>query len=221
MDSKAFFRLSCGLYIVAAADQDRNVGCVINTTTQVTSSPSQLMIAVNKQNYTANVILKTKKFDVMALTEDVPMELIGVFGFQSSETVDKFEHLETEPDSLGIPYLKHHCNAHFACQVQQVIDAGSHYLFIGLVDDCAVLNDAPSITYDYYHKVKKGMTPPKASSYIPPTPSEPAKTTAQKTPKAWKCQICGYIYEGETLPEDFTCPICTRTAAFFDPIYEN
>ena len=217
MDSKAFFRLSCGLYIIAASDGERNVGCVINTTTQVTSSPSQLMVAVNKDNYTAGVIRKTKKFDVMALTEDVTMELIGVFGFQSSETVNKFENLETEMDSLGIPYLKQHCNAHFACQVQQIIDVGTHYLFIGLVDDCAVLSDAPSITYDYYHKVKKGLTPPKASSYIPPVSSEPAQE--EKTPKAWRCQICGYIYEGDEAPE--VCPVCAHPKAYFERKAEN
>lgn len=217
MDSKAFFRLSCGLYIISTSDAGRDVGCIINTTTQVTSSPSQLMVAVNKENYTSKVILKTKKFDVMSLTEDVPMELIGVFGFQSSETINKFENLEVERDCLDIPYLKQHCNAHFACQVQEIIDVGTHYLFIGLVKDCAVLGDAPSITYDYYHKVKKGLTPPKASSYIAPSSSEKKE---EQTVTAWRCRICGYIYEGETLPDDFTCPICKKSADYFDPVYQ-
>lgn len=219
MDSKAFFRLSCGLYIISTSENGHPAGCIINTTTQVTSTPSQLMVAVNKENYTAEVIQKTKKFDVMCLTEDVPMEWIGLFGFQSSRDINKFEHLETEMDCLGIPYLKQYCNAHFACQVQQVIDVGTHLLFIGLVNDCAVLSDSPSITYDYYHKVKKGLTPPKASSYIPPSDSGITKKEEQ-TVKAWKCQICGYIYENPTLPTDFTCPICKKSADFFEPIYE-
>ena len=217
MDSQAFFRLSCGLYIISASDNGYPVGCIINTTTQVTNIPNQLMVAVNKENYTAEIILKTKKFNVMSLTEDVPMEWIGVFGFQSSKDINKFENLETELDCHGIPYLKQHCNAHFACQVEQIIDVGTHYLFIGLVNDCAVLDDSPSITYDYYHKVKNGLTPPKASSYIAPADTQKKEN---QSVKAWKCRVCGYIYENPTLPADFICPICKKSADFFDPIYE-
>ena len=212
MDSKAFFRLTCGLYIITSAHDGRSVGCVINTATQVTSSPKQIMIAVNKENFTASAILKTKAFGIMVLTEDVPMELIGTFGFHSSRDTDKFEGLDTATDSLGLPYLTPHCSARFSCCVQNAVDVGTHYLFIGLVEDSQCLEEKPAITYDYYHKVKKGLTPPKASSYMEPAADTPKETAS------WKCSICGYIYEGEELPADFVCPICGRGAEFFQRI---
>lgn len=215
MDQKAFFNLSCGLYILSSKDGERGVGCIVNTVTQVTSSPAKLMVAVNKENYTSAAIIAEGAFDAVALTEDAPMELIGQFGFKSSQNTDKFAGVQFAVDSLGIPYVTEHTNAHFACRVVETLDAGTHLLFIGEVVDADVLCAGPSMSYSYYHKVKKGLTPPKASSYQPPEQAPAAQPAA---PGRWRCSVCGYIYEGDSLPADYKCPVCGQPASVFQPV---
>ncbi len=215
MDKKAFFNLSCGLYILSSKDGGRGVGCIVNTVTQVTSSPAKLMVAVNKDNYTTAAILAEEAFEAAALTEDAPMELIGQFGFKTSKDTNKFEGVQHSIDSLGLPYVTEHTNAHFACRVVETLDAGTHLLFIGEVVDADVLCTEPSMSYAYYHQVKKGVTPPKASSY---QPAEPAPAAQPAAPKRWRCSVCGYIYEGDPLPDGFTCPVCGQPASVFQPV---
>lgn len=215
MDNKAFFNLTCGLYIISSKDGERGVGCIVNTVTQVTSSPAKLMVAVNKENYTSAAILAEEAFDAAALTEDAPMELIGQFGFKTSKDTDKFAGVQHSVDSLGIPYVTEHTNAHFACRVVETLDAGTHLLFIGEVAEADVLCAEPSMSYSYYHKVKKGVTPPKASSYqaAGQAPAVPASA-----PKRWRCSVCGYLYEGDPLPADYKCPVCGQPASVFQPV---
>lgn len=215
MDNNAFFNLTCGLYIISSQESGRGVGCIVNTVTQVTNSPAKLMVAVNKENYTCAAILAEEAFEVVALTEDAPMELIGQFGFKCSQDTDKFAGVQSAVDGLGLPYVTEHTNAHFACRVVDTLDAGTHLLFVGEVVEAQVLCDKPSMTYAYYHEVKKGYTPPKASSYQPQAPQSAPTPSA---PKRWRCSVCGYIYEGEALPADYKCPVCGQPASVFQPV---
>lgn len=209
MDETALFNLSYGLYIVTAAEGGRGAGCVVNTVTQVTNTPNRMMVAVNKENFTAGVIQRTGRFCVSVLTEDAPMEMIGLFGFRSGRDVDKFAEIAAVRLE-GVPCPEQHVNARLLCKVEQTVDAGTHWLFVALLEDAEKVGSAPSMTYAYYHKVKKGLTPPKASSYQPAR-TEPAKTS-------WRCSVCGYIYEGETLPEGYVCPVCRQPARVFEKI---
>lgn len=211
MDMTAFFKLSCGLYVITTVDGGRGVGCVVNTVTQVTAEPAQVMVAVNKDNFTAGAVQRAGRFAVSVLTESASMELIGRFGFRSSRDEDKFEGLKTV-EFRALPCPAEQVNAVLVCQVEQTVDAGSHLLFIARVEDAQTLSAEPSMTYGYYHQVKKGLTPPKASSYQAPEQA-PAQAAAR-----WRCSVCGYIYEGETLPEGFRCPVCKQGAEVFQKI---
>ena len=143
------------------------------------------------------------------LCETAPMELIGTFGFKTSREVDKFAPFQTARDAHGVPYVTQDVAARFGCKVVDTLDAGTHMLIIGLVEEAEVLNTAAPMTYAYYHRVKNGLTPPKASSY---------QAQQEKKPGGWRCKVCGYIYEGETLPADYKCPICGQPASVFEKL---
>ena len=208
MDLTAFFKLNYGLYVISSMDGTRACGCVVNTLTQVTAEPARVTVAVNKGNTTAEAIREPGFFAAAVLTQDVPMDTISPFGFRSSREVDKFAQVSYGVDENGAPYLNEGVNARFACQVLECWDVGTHLLFLAEVTDCEVLSSAPSMTYAYYHTVKKGLTPPKASSY----------QKAQPKASGWRCTVCGYIYEGEELPADFVCPVCKQPASVFEKI---
>ena len=212
MDKSAFHKLSYGLYMVSSKDvAGRDCGCVVNTFTQVTSTPAQATVAVNKENYTAQAILDSGVFDVTVFTQDAPMEIIGRFGFQSSRDTDKFEGFSSAVDANGVRYLTEGSAAHFVCRVVERLDVGSHYLFLGAVEDAEVFSKDEVLTYDYYHRVKKGRTPPKASSY-----QEEEAPAAAAGLMHYRCSICGYIAEVEgDLPEDFRCPVCQADRSHF------
>lgn len=203
MDKKAFFKLSYGLYVVTSKDNDKESGCVINTMTQVTSEPSQVCITINKNNYTTELLQKSRVFNVSVLLENVSMDTIRTFGFQSGRDVNKFENGHFETAINGIKYLED-AAAYFACEVKQTLDVGTHIMFIAEVKEAKVLNDGEVLTYSVYHQKKNGTTPKNAPSYIEET-----------TKQGWRCNVCGYIYEGESLPADYTCPICKVDATHF------
>lgn len=205
MDLTAFFNMSYGLYIASTVSQGKQYGCVLNTMAQVTSSPSQISLALNKDNATTAAILESGIFSGVVLSEETPMETIGTFGFQSSKDADKFAAVAHETDKNDIAYPTEHTVAQFSCRVVNSLDVGSHIIIIGAVEDCQTLCKEPPMTYAYYHKVKNGKTPPKASSFQP----EEEKATG------YRCGTCGYIYEDETLPADYKCPICQQPASVF------
>lgn len=207
MNETALYKLSYGLYIISSSFEGKDAGCVVNTLHQVTSSPVQLSVAVNKNNYTETIIEKSGIFNAVALTQDVPMDVIKRFGFQSSKDHDKYEGIGFERDTQSVPYLKEHTAAFYTCKVVGKLDVGSHMIFIGEVVDCDVLSQEEVMTYAYYHKVKNGTTPKNASSY---------QEKSEK--KGWRCTICGYIYEGDPLPEDYICPVCGAPAAVFEKV---
>ncbi|WP_416325512.1 flavin reductase [[Eubacterium] hominis] len=207
MNETALFKLSYGLYIISSNFEGKDAGCVVNTLHQVTASPIQLSVAVNKDNYTKQVIEASGKFNAVALTQDVPMDTIKRFGFQSSKDHEKYEGIASKRDIQNIPYLTEHTAAYYTCKVVHQLDIGTHVIFIGEVIDCDVISQEEVMTYAYYHKVKNGTTPKNASSY-----------QAKTEKKGWRCTICGYIYEGDPLPEDYICPVCGAPAAVFEKI---
>ena len=212
MDMTALYKLSCGLYVITTVDGGRGVGCVVNTVTQVTAEPVQVMVAINKENFTAGAVQRAGRFAESVLAESAPMELIGRFGFRSSRDEDKFEGLKAV-EFKALPCPAEHVNAVLVCRVKETVDAGSHLLFIAEVEDAETLSKEPSMTYAYYHQVKKGGTPKEAPSYQGEEKGQPAQ-------KGWRCKICGYVFEGEALPPDFVCPICKKGPEYMEPLAE-
>ena len=232
IDKKAFRSLSYGLYVVGAAANGVRAGCVVNTFAQVTSAPAQVSVAINKENATTGVIRAAGRFTAVALDEETPMELIGTFGFHTSADTDKFGAWQSAQDEAGMPYLAEHAAARFSAKVVSELDLGTHVLFVGEVTEAEPAGGAAPMTYAYYHQVKGGKTPPKASSYE--GPAEPAvEQPAVEQPAAaeapadaalkrvgWRCMLCGYIEWVDELPDDFVCPICGAGKEMFERIEE-
>lgn len=227
VDKKAFRTLNYGLYIVTAMGTHVPVGCVVNTFAQVTSAPPQVSIAINKENITTGVILATGAFEVSVLAQDAPMELIGRFGFKSSADTDKFADTKVAYDERGIPYVNEYAVAHFGVQVKGTLDLGTHVYIMGEVVESAVLSDAEPMTYAYYHQVKGGKTPPKASSFEGEaeapvagavSAAEQGESATGATRIAWRCTVCGHIEYVDELPEGFHCPLCGMGPEKFEKI---
>ncbi|MBB3170468.1 flavin reductase [Parvibacter caecicola] len=226
MDLAAFHSISYGLYVVSSVnDEGRKCGCVVNTFQQVTNEPLQVSVALNKENVTLAAVLESGRYCVTVLDQETPLELIGVFGFRNSIETDKFADAAFEVDAAGLPLLLEHGVAAFCCSVVGTVDMGTHLVVFGQVDDAKVLGKAEPLTYAYYHAVKRGKTPPKASSYIADEAqgasgalADDAETTVAKC--GWRCTVCGYIVEGypDGLPEDFRCPVCGVGPEMFERI---
>lgn len=218
IDETAFFNMSYGLYIIGAKDGDRAAGCVVNTLQQVTATPLQMSVALNKENETTKVILASGRFTGSCLSEDAPMELIGKFGFHCSAETDKFASCKTEYDAAGVPFVAGHTVSRFSVRVVQTLDLGTHILFVGEVEEAAKVCSGTPMTYAYYHAVKGGKTPPRASSYIPEDISAKLVGDSSKPKYAWRCTVCGYIEYADELPDDFVCPVCGVGKDMFERI---
>ena len=219
MDKSAFYKLSYGLFLITTRQDTRNVGCIANTLIQVTSHPPRVSVALNKENYTTRIIERTGAFSATVLDETVDMNLIAAFGFQSSETTDKFANFTPKWDRQNLPYISDGAAAQLSCRVIGSLDAGSHWIFLADIIDAQCLSDQPPMTYAYYREVKKGTTPPRASSYQPPEPVDaPTSAPATGQSSAYQCEVCGYIErEKIPLPDGYRCPICGAPAARFRP----
>ena len=201
MDKKAMYKLSYGLFVLTSAFEGKDSGCIINTGIQVTSDPNCITIAVNKANFTKELVEKSGKFNLSILSESAKFEVFQHFGFQSGRDTDKFAaYSDCKRSANGLYYVTSGTNAYISAEVEQAVDLGSHMLFIAAVDDMGVLSQDPSATYAYYQ------------SEIKPKPAQ--QPSAGKT--AWRCTVCGYIYEGEELPADFVCPLCKHPASDFE-----
>ena len=221
IDKIAFRSLSYGLYLVTAQDGEKQAGCVVNTFSQVTSSPAQVSIAINKDNFTTGIIAASGMFEVSVLAQDAPMEFIGRFAIHSSADIDKFQETETRVDEAGVPYVVEHAVAHFCVKVKQTMDLGTHLYIMGEVVESAVLSPKEPMTYAYYHQVKGGKTPPKASSYEQPENAQEQKEESEGAAArtfAWRCTICGHIEYVDELPDDFVCPVCGVGKELFERI---
>ena len=207
MNTKAMFKLSYGLFVCTAVRGEKMNGCITNTAIQVASEPNRISIAINKSNYTHDMVAETGMCNVSVISNEASFDLFKQFGFQSGRNVDKFADYPTDNYAIaenGIPYITAGTNAYFSLKVESKVDLGSHTLFICEPTFMTVLSDVSSCTYEYYQ------------NNIKPKPQPVAETPKGKT--IWRCLICGYEWEGEELPDDFICPICKHPKADFEKI---
>lgn len=200
MDKKSMYKLSYGLFILTARQDGTDNGCIVNTVTQVTSEPNRIAVAVNKKNLTHDMIMNTAKFNVSVLTENSSFETYRHWGFQSGRDTDKAAEISFRRSKNDLIYIADETNAYLSAKVVSAADLGTHTLFIADVTDGEVLSDDESVTYSYYQKnIKK-------------------QPGAGANKKGFICTVCGYIYEGDTLPDDFICPWCKHPASDFKPL---
>lgn len=191
MNTNALFSLSYGLYMLSAKCEGKDNGCIVNTAMQIANNPTQIMVSVSRSNYTHYMIDQTREFNISAITKETDFELFKRFGLQSGKNVDKFADFpHVERSKNGLLYLTTASSAFMSVKVTKTVPLSTHTIFIGELSDAEVLSNAQPCTYAYYH------------SDIKPKPE------VQQVTKGWKCNICGYVYEGEELPSDFICPLC-------------
>ncbi|MBQ9778489.1 MAG: flavin reductase [Clostridia bacterium] len=198
-DLKALFNIGYGLYVVTCNDGKKDNGLIVNTVSQVTSSPNRIAVCINKENYSHHVIKQTGKMNVNCLTVDAPFKVFEAFGFRSGRNVDKFADCQPLRSDNGLVFLPRYINAMMSLKVEQYVDLDTHGMFICEITEARVLSDRETMTYTYYQ------------NNVKPKPKTEGK-------KGYVCKICGYVYEGEPLPEDFICPLCKHGAADFEKI---
>ena len=198
-DLTALFKIGYGLYVVTSNDGKKDNGLIVNTVSQVTSTPNRVAVCINKQNYSHHVIKQTGVMNVNCLSVDAPFSVFENFGFRSGRTADKFEGWETPRSDNGLIFLPKYINAFMSLKVESYVDLDTHGMFICSVTEARVLSDRDTMTYTYYQ------------SNVKPKPETAGK-------KGYVCKICGYVYEGDELPDDFVCPLCKHGAADFEPI---
>lgn len=210
MNAMVFRKMSYGVYILTTMDNDRPTGCTVNSIMQITSDPATVAVSVNHSNYTNGCIERGKVFAFNILSEQSDPALIGTFGFQSGKDVDKFEGLDWENKS-GAPVLKG-TNGFVVCEVVDKMETETHTVFLGKVVDGDLLDaETPQMTYAYYHQVIRGKSPKAAPTYIP----EEQEEKQEERKVSYVCQVCGYVYEGDPLPEGYICPVCKQGADKF------
>ena len=200
-DMTALFRIGYGLYVVTCHDGVKDNGLIVNTVTQVTNTPNRVAVTINKENYSHHVIHQTGKMNVNCLSTEAPFKVFEAFGFVSGRHVDKFADCTPLRSENGLAVLPRYINALLSLQVEQYVDLDTHGMFVCSVTEARVASDAETMTYTYYQ------------NNVKPKPQTKGK-------KGYVCKVCGYIYEGDTLPEDFICPLCKHGAADFEPISE-
>ncbi len=198
-DMTALFNIGYGLYVVTSNDGKKDNGLIVNTVTQVTNSPNRIAVCINKQNYSHHVIKQTGKMNVNCLSVEAPFKVFEAFGFRSGRNTDKFEGCEILHSDNGLVFLPKYINSFMSLKVEDYVDLDTHGMFICSVTEARVLSDKETMTYTYYQ------------NNVKPKPETEGK-------KGWVCKICGYVYEGEELPDDFICPLCKHGAADFEPI---
>ena len=198
-DMTALFRIGYGLYVVTSNDGKKDNGLIVNTVSQVAENPTKIAVTINKVNYSHHVIKQTGVMNVNCLTVDAPFKVFETFGFQSGRNVDKFADCTPLRSDNGLVFLPRYINAFMSLKVEQYVDLDSHGMFICSVTEARVISDVETMTYAYYH------------ANVKPKPQTEGK-------KGYVCKICGYVYEGEELPEDFICPLCKHGVQDFEPI---
>lgn len=204
-DSKVTRNLSYGLFVITTNQDGKDNGCISNTLIQPASEPLSISVAINKANLTCEMIKNTKRFTASIISEDASFDLFKHFGFQSGRDVNKFaDFTDCKRTSNGTMAITKGTNSYISVTVDQIVDLGSHLLFIGTPTESEILNKERSATYAYYFE------------NIKPKPEKVGTTPDGKT--IWRCTICGYEYVGEELPEDFICPICKHPASDFEKV---
>ena len=198
-DMTALFNIGYGLYVVTSNDGKKDNGLIVNTVTQVTNSPNRIAVCINKQNYSHHVIKQTGMMNVNCLSVEAPFSVFETFGFQSGRNVDKFANCEPLHSDNGLVFLPKYINSFMSLKVEEYIDLDTHGMFICSITEARVMSDKETMSYTYYQ------------NNVKPKPQTDGK-------KGWVCKVCGYVYEGEELPEDFICPLCKHGASDFEPI---
>ena len=198
-DLTALFNIGYGLYVVTSNDGKKDNGLIVNTVTQVTNTPNRLAVTINKENYSHHVIKQTGIMNINCLTVDAPFSVFEKFGFVSGRNEDKFKDCEPLRSDNGLVFLPRNINSFMSLKVEQYVDLDTHGMFICSITEARVISDRETMTYTYYHENVK------------PKPETEGK-------KGYVCKICGYIYEGDTLPEDYICPLCKHGASDFEEI---
>ena len=198
-DLTALFKIGYGLYVVTARDGAKDNGCIVNTVSQVTNTPNRIAVCINKKNLTHDMVLKTGEMNVNCLSTEAPFSVFEHFGFQSGRDVDKIIGEGILRSDNGVAFLGHYINSFMSLKVEQTVDLDTHTMFICTVTEARVISDVETMTYTYYQ------------NNVKPKPETDGK-------KGWVCKVCGYVYEGEDLPDDFICPLCKHGVADFEPI---
>ena len=198
-EPEALFNIGYGLYVVTSRDEGRDNGLIVNTVTQVTNTPNRVAVTINKENYSHHVIQKTGVMNVNCLDVTAPFSIFQNFGFRSGRTADKFEGIPELRSANGLRFLPRHINSFLSLKVESYVDLDTHGMFICSVTEARVLSNTETMTYTYYQE------------HVKPRPETDGK-------KGFVCKVCGWVYEGEELPEDIVCPLCKHGAADFEPI---
>ncbi|RLC46183.1 MAG: High molecular weight rubredoxin [Candidatus Cloacimonadota bacterium] len=233
MNKKTLHKISYGLYVISSKLDGKFNGQIANTVFQITSDPPTFAISINKQNFTHEFINESKVFTVSILSEDATMKFIGNFGFKSGRDIDKFKEIKYKLGLTNCPIILDYTVAYLECEVINSLDVDTHTVFIGKVIDAEIFIDKKPMTYDYYHKVKKGKAPKTAPTYINDKIIKIKKE--EKTMKKYVCTICGYVYDPEVgdpdsgikpgtpfedIPDDWVCPVCGVNKDMFE-LQEN
>lgn len=199
MNTTALYNITYGVYLLSANENGKDNACIINTAVQVANNPTRISISVIKDNLTHDMIMATKQFNLSAITKDAPFNLFQNFGMQSGRNSNKFENFnDVKRSENGLLYLTKYSNAFLSLKVTETMDLGSHTLFIAELTDADVISSEESCTYGYYQTVIKQTAP------------------QPETKKGFRCTVCGYVYEGEELPQDYICPLCKHGAEDFE-----
>ena len=198
-DLTALFKIGYGLYVVTSNDGKKDNGLIVNTVTQVTNTPNRIAVTINKDNYSHHIIKQTGIMNVNCLTIDAPFSVFEAFGFKSGRNVDKFADCTPLRSDNGLVFLPRYINSFMSLKVEQYVDLDTHGMFICSVTEARVISDRETMTYTYYF------------DNVKPKPEATEKG-------GYVCKICGYVYEGEPLPDDFVCPLCKHGAADFEKI---
>ena len=198
-DLRALFNIGYGLYVITSNDGKKDNGLIVNTVTQVTNTPNRIAVTINKENYSHHVIQQTGKMNVNCLSVDAPFSVFESFGFRSGRIADKFDGIEEMRSDNGLRFLPQYINAFFSLKVEDYVDLDTHGMFICSITESRVITKKETMTYTYYQ------------NNVKPKPETEGK-------KGYVCKICGYVYEGDELPEDIVCPLCKHGAADFEPI---
>ncbi len=198
-DLTALFNIGYGLYVITSNDGKKDNGLIVNTVTQVTNTPNRIAVCINKDNYSHHVIKQTGKMNINCLSQDAPFSIFQNFGFQSGRSADKFAGQEVLRSDNGLAFLPMYINSFMSLKVQQYVDLDTHGMFICSVTESRVISHVETMTYTYYQ------------NNVKPKPETEGK-------KGWVCKVCGYVYEGDELPDDFVCPLCKHGPADFERI---
>ena len=198
-DLTALFKIGYGLYVVTSNDGKKDNGLIVNTVTQVTNTPNRIAVTINKDNYSHHIIKQTGIMNINCLSTDAPFKVFENFGFQSGRTVDKFAGCSPLRSDNGLVFLPRYINSFMSLKVEQYVDLDTHGMFICTVTEARVISNVETMTYNYYQ------------SNVKPKPDTEGK-------KGYVCVVCGYVYEGDELPDDFVCPLCKHGVSDFEKI---